>query len=99
MAYTEAQKKAIIKYLQEKTDDIRLRLPKGTKERWKTAAESAGQSMTAYVHDAVDARMAYDEAKEHEIDAHVIKNLMDWLRENGHSEEEILECLSSLQKK
>lgn len=54
--YTEAQKRASIKYMQEKTDDIRLRVPKGTKDRWKAAAERAGaDSMTKFVMDAVDA--------------------------------------------
>ena len=52
--YTEAQKKASIKYLNEKTDDIRLRLPKGTKDRWKAAAERTGVSMTKFVQDAVE---------------------------------------------
>ena len=52
--YTEAQKKAAIKYMQDKTDDIRLRLPKGTKDRWKAAAEKSGVSMTKYVYDAVE---------------------------------------------
>lgn len=53
--YTEAQKKASIKYLQEKTDDIRLRLPKGAKDRWKAAADASGVSMTQFVRDAVEA--------------------------------------------
>lgn len=53
--YTDAQKRAAMKYMQEKTDDIRLRLPKGTKDRWKVAAEAAGVSMTKFVQDAVEA--------------------------------------------
>lgn len=53
--YTEARKKAAIKYMQDKTDDIRLRVPKGTKDRWKAAAEAAGVSMTKFVQDAVEA--------------------------------------------
>ena len=57
--YTEAQKQASIKYMQEKTDDIRLRLPKGTKDRWKAAAAAAGAtSMTKYVQDIVEAAIA-----------------------------------------
>lgn len=60
--YTEAQKKASIKYMQEKTDDIRLRVPKGTKDRWKDAAKSAGYpSMTQYVQDVVEAAIAAQE--------------------------------------
>jgi len=54
--YTEAQKKATVKYMQEKTDNIQLRTPKGTKERWRAAAEAQGySSMTQFVVDAVEA--------------------------------------------
>lgn len=58
--YTEAQKKASIKYMQEKTDDIRLRVPRGTKSRWKAAADRCGVSMTKYVQDAVEAAIERD---------------------------------------
>ena len=61
--YTEARKKANIKYLREKTDDIRLTLPKGTKDRWREAAELAGYSMTQYVKLAVEKQIAEDEMK------------------------------------
>lgn len=54
MTYTEAQKKASIKYMAEKTDDIRLRVPKGTKERYKKAAEARGMSMTQFILAAVE---------------------------------------------
>lgn len=47
--YTEAQKNASLRYLKEKTDDIRIRAPKGTKERWRAAAEAAGMSLNQYV--------------------------------------------------
>lgn len=53
--YTEAQKNAAIKYMRDKTDDIRLRVPKGTKERWKAAAAAKGKSMTQFVVDTVEA--------------------------------------------
>lgn len=52
--YTESQKKAIIKYISEKTDDIRLRLPKGTKDKWRTAAAKEGKSMTQFVADLIN---------------------------------------------
>lgn len=53
--YTDAQKKASIKYIQEKTDDIRIRTPKGTKERWKQAADARNMSLTQFVIEAVEA--------------------------------------------
>ena len=45
-----------MKYMQEKTDDSRLRLPRGTKDRWRAAAQAAGYaSMTQYVQAVVEA--------------------------------------------
>lgn len=55
--YTEAQKRASIKYMQEKTDNIQLRVPKGTKDRWKKAADQEGVSLTKFVQDSVDNRI------------------------------------------
>lgn len=52
--YTESQKKASIKYLQEKTDDIRIRVPKGTKERWKEEAEKRDKSLNQLIVDSVE---------------------------------------------
>ena len=54
MAYTEAQKKASIKYMNEKTDDIRLRVQKGLKEKYKAEAEKRGISMTQFIVECVE---------------------------------------------
>lgn len=54
MPYTEAQKKASIKYMTEKTDDIRLRVPKGLKEKYKAEAEKRGSSMTQFIISCVE---------------------------------------------
>lgn len=56
--YTDAQKKASIKYISEKTDDIRIRTLKGTKEKWKRAAEERNLSLTQFVVDAVNEKLA-----------------------------------------
>ena len=61
MAYTEATKRAAIKYLKEKTDDIRLRTAKGTKERWREYAEARGMSMTQFVVACVEEKMQQGE--------------------------------------
>ena len=53
--YTDAQKKASIKYLKEKTDSIQIRTPKGTKERWKFAAANRGKSLNQFIVDSVEA--------------------------------------------
>ena len=52
--YTEAQKRASIKYLKENTDDIRIRVPKGTKEVWKATATKSGKSLNQYIIDCVE---------------------------------------------
>ena len=96
MTYTPAQKKAILKYLENSTDEVRIRVRKGTKERWREYAALAGKSMTAYIHDAVEEQIAYDNSGEHELDSDLIPNLMKWLKNHGHNEEEILECIMSL---
>lgn len=54
MAYTEAQKKASIKYMSEKTDDIRLRVPKGLKDKYRAEAEKRGISMTQFIINCVE---------------------------------------------
>lgn len=68
--YTEAQKKASIKYLKEKTDSIQIRAQKGTKERWKDAATVHGKSLNQFIVDAVEAeigqRLEGGERSEHD---------------------------------
>lgn len=54
MAYTEAQKKASLKYMAEKTDDIRLRVPKGLKEKYRKEAEKRGESMTQFIINCIE---------------------------------------------
>lgn len=56
--YTDAQKKASIKYLKEKTDSIQIRTQKGTKERWRDAATVHGKSLNQFIVDTVEARIA-----------------------------------------
>lgn len=52
--YTEAQKKASIKYLNDKTDSIQIRVKKGMKDEWRKAAETSGKSMQQFIIDAVE---------------------------------------------
>lgn len=52
--YTDAQKRATIKYLKDKTDSIQIRTPKGTKDRWKQAAARQGKSLNQLIVEAVE---------------------------------------------
>ena len=54
MSYTEAQKRASIKYLNEKTDDIRLRVKAGLKGKYQKEAEKRGMSMTKFIVSCVE---------------------------------------------
>ena len=47
--YTEAQKNATRKYINEKLDEIKVRVPKGKREEYKAKAESKGLSLNAYI--------------------------------------------------
>lgn len=61
MATYDYNKKYAEKYLKE-LDDIKIRVPKGTKDIWKAAADRAGISMTQYVRLAVETAIERDKA-------------------------------------
>ena len=51
--YTEAQKKSADKYLKEKVEDIRIRVPKGEKQLIKDYAEKQGKSLNKFIVDLI----------------------------------------------
>lgn len=55
--YTEAQKRSAEKYLQEKVEPLRIRVPKGQKEVIKAYAEAHGKSINQFVIDAINEAM------------------------------------------
>lgn len=61
MAWEENALKYISKYNAEKYDQISFRVPRGDKERIKTAAEKAGMSMAAYIMSAVKEKISKKE--------------------------------------
>lgn len=61
--YTDAQKKASIKYLKEKTDSIQIRAQKGTKERWKDAATVRGKSLNQFIVDTMEDEIAKEDTQ------------------------------------
>lgn len=58
--YTDAQKKAIKKYLHDSVDDLRIRVPKGQKDIIKSYAEAHGESLNGFVVRAVNEAMERD---------------------------------------
>ena len=49
------QSKYIQDYMKDHYDRTNLLVPKGTRERWKTAAKRQGKSLSVYVFDLVEA--------------------------------------------
>jgi len=51
MAYTEAQRRATDKWQKANYDFIKLRMPKGDKEKIKAKADAEGKSLNRYILD------------------------------------------------
>lgn len=66
MAYTEAQKKATMKYMKNNLDDIKIRVPKGRREELKENVKALGfTSFNAFVVEAIEEKIER-EALKHE---------------------------------
>ena len=54
MTVSKAQQKAVNKYMKENYDRVNLTLPKGYKEELAALAASRGQSVNAFIKEAID---------------------------------------------
>ena len=61
--YSEAQKRATAKYMKENLEDIKFRVPKGEKAKYKAAAADAGLSMAQFFVTAADEKIERDGLK------------------------------------
>lgn len=52
--YTEAQNKATQKYIKNTYDDIKIRVPKGMREKYKNHAESKNTSLNKLIIELLD---------------------------------------------
>ncbi|MGP1440871.1 MAG: hypothetical protein ACTTJ3_09070 [Treponema sp.] len=57
MAVSEAQQRAVNKYLKNNLDDIKVRVKKGRKEELKAIAESLGESLNTFINKAIEERI------------------------------------------
>ncbi len=74
MAKTSAaQQRAVHKYVKNNYDRLELSVPKGEKATIQQAAKQAGQSVNAYIYEAVCARMQQENAASGTPE--VVKNL------------------------
>lgn len=54
---SKAQQKAVAKYMKNNYDVFQIRMPKGKKERIKTAAEGQGKSVNGFINEAIDEKI------------------------------------------
>ncbi len=64
MPASKAQQKAVAKYMKNNYDELKVRVPKGEKEKIKAHAESRGESVNGFVKRAVDETMERDKSAE-----------------------------------
>lgn len=57
MPVSEAQQRAVNKYLKNSLDDIKIRVKKGRKDELKAIAKEQGQSLNAFVLSAIDEKI------------------------------------------
>lgn len=70
MTYTEAGKRATIKYIKSAYDRVEIKVPKGQKATIEAAAANASESVNQYVQRAILTRMGLNEwPKKSEVDA------------------------------
>lgn len=60
MPVSEAKRRAIEKWQTEKTDEIRIRVPKGQKDRLRTQAAQKGESLTALIQRLINQELGED---------------------------------------
>lgn len=60
MGWVENKIKRTREYNRENYEQLKMQVPKGTKEVIKAAAEKEGKSMTAFIMEAVNERLAKD---------------------------------------
>lgn len=53
--YTEKQNKWTQDYVKRAYDDIKVRVPKGKREEYRTQAEAKGKSLNQYIIDLIEA--------------------------------------------
>ena len=68
MASSEAAKRAVKKYDQEKIDRIAMRVPKGKREVIQAHAQEQGEPINAFLNRAVDETIERDQEKKKKAD-------------------------------
>lgn len=89
------QRKYKQEYAKNKYSRVPLDVSKEYHEYIKEVAKEKGMSLTAYIKEAIEEKAA--NVKD-EIPEGVIPKAMDWLKDHGHSDEEIVDFLRTIGK-
>ena len=95
MTVTAAQARATAKYKKANYSRIPLDVPKEYHEYLKARAKQDGQSVNAWIKQAIDERA---ENKAEDIPTAIVERLKTWMLEHGHSEQDFIECLQFIGK-
>lgn len=60
MPVSKAQQKAVAKYMKDNYDELKVRVPKGDKEKIKNHADSHNESLNGFIKRAIDETMERD---------------------------------------
>jgi predicted HicB family RNase H-like nuclease len=60
MTYTDANKRATMKYLKANYENLYIRVKKGKKEEYKKHAENQGESLSAFIIRAIEEQIIRD---------------------------------------
>lgn len=90
------QRKYKQKFAKNKYSRVPLDVSKEYHEYIKEVAKESGMTLTAYIKEAIEEKVA--NAKD-EIPEGIIPRAMDWLKDHGHSDEEIVDFLKTISKK
>lgn len=91
---TDAQKRASIKWQKNNYSRIPLDVPKEHHEYLKGVAKSQGLSLNGFIKQAIDEKC--ERLNGDNLPPEVVQNLIKWLKDNGHSAQETVDCLKSL---
>ena len=93
MAYSEAQKNATAKYKAKKYKRVPLDVSNEFYIYLKEVAEAQGKSINGFIKEAIDEKCS---GEKDELPPNLVPNLMNWLKEHGHSDAEVVDCIRHL---
>lgn len=83
------------KWVNENRERINLLFRMGSKDRIKEAANAAGLSLSQWVQNAIDEQIKREHDGD-EIPQGIINNLINWLKDHNHDDDEIVDCIKSI---